>query len=179
MVVYLSCQCSYDMDKQSHLIVLSGLNYFSMPLTQCLVNEAPGSWFPWSVSVLECKVPNKHLSDFFSWVSRVLFQYEDYLSSYRIPITKIRQSYDCPIFMMGIPMLERLHLYIELAHRVCKQCPGGYQEFRYNFIIYNLLIHWDWVTHVCISKLDKLWLGAKPLSESVLAYCILLRFECI
>ena len=35
-----------------------------------------------------------------------------------IYIIKVRQSWDCLIFIAGIPILVRRHLYIEMAHRL-------------------------------------------------------------
>ena len=48
------------------------------------------------------------------------FQYKDHLSRYRIHIMKIRQSSDSLIFMMGILILVRQHLYIESAPSLLK-----------------------------------------------------------
>ena len=42
-----------------------------------------------------------------------LFQYKDSLSRYDISIIKIRPSWDCLIFIMGIPILVRWHLFLE------------------------------------------------------------------
>ena len=49
---------------------------------------------------------------------RTLSQYKYCLNKYGIPELKIRQSRDCLIFNMGIPMLVRRHLYIEMAPRL-------------------------------------------------------------
>ena len=47
--------------------------------------------------------------------SRALSQHKDCLLRNRIPIMKIRWSYDSIIYIMGIPILVRCHLYIETA----------------------------------------------------------------
>ena len=43
----------------------------------------------------------------------VMFQYKRRLFRYVISILKIRRSWDCLIFMMGIPVLVRRHIYIQ------------------------------------------------------------------
>ena len=39
------------------------------------------------------------------------FQYKDHLFNNRIHIIKVRPSWDCLIFIMGVPLLVRQHLY--------------------------------------------------------------------
>ena len=60
----------------------------------------------------------------------VLSQYEDWLSGYRIPIIKIKWSWDQLIFIMGIPILVRRHLYI-----------NGLMQERCNSIAIALELH--------------------------------------
>ena len=43
------------------------------------------------------------------------FNIKDIFPGVGIPIMKIRQSYDSIIFIMGIPILVRLHLYLDMA----------------------------------------------------------------
>ena len=58
-----------------------------------------------------------HISSNWKWMgpndNRAMFQYKNNLSKYSISIIKVRQSSDCPIFMMRILKLIRQHLYIE------------------------------------------------------------------
>ena len=60
-----------------------------------------------------------------------------------IPMIKIRWSWDCLIFIIGILMLVRWHLYIERTPVL----PGC------SLLLQEKLTHWGRVTHICVSKL--------------------------
>ena len=102
----------------------------------CLLNQDVASVDFWRLSFqssiwIQHGVP--HWS-FWNWIAcRGLFQYNGWLSRGRIPITRIRQSWNCLVITMGIPMLPRCYLFIEMAMS--------------NFN------HWGRVTHICVGNL--------------------------
>ena len=84
------------------------------------------------------------------------FNIKTVFPSYGISILKIRRSRDRLIFNMGIPILVRGHLYIEMASRLSSEVIlAQYTEelicITGNFHL-ALLTHWGQVVHTCVSK---------------------------
>ena len=70
----------------------------------------------------------------------------------RISTIKIKQSIDHLIFIMGIPILLRQHLYIETA------APGHNEQMTFlkmsAKIIYDFITHWGWIAKTSESQIS-------------------------
>ena len=69
----------------------------------------------------------------------VLSQYEDCFPGMGIFIIKIRRSWDCLIFMMGIPKVVKQHLYIEMAPRL-QRSPSSDRNLHALWSLFNSLV---------------------------------------
>ena len=75
--------------------------------------------YPQNAGVLVVLVAN----NFVVWIqARLLFSIRTVFPDIGIPIIKIRQSWDHPILMLGIPTLARRQLHTELG-----PCPDSYE----------------------------------------------------
>ena len=156
-----------------------------------------------------------------NWVNVILddVQYKDGFLGMEISIIKIRESSDCLIFIMGIHIPVRRHLYIKIGPWFLTS-PSHQQailifyndnilvfleinfqvhvalinyikwiyiskslHFNVNSLVLLIFIyeeickffsHWGWRMHIYLSvKYTIIGFGTKPLSEPVLAYCLL------
>ena len=70
-----------------------------------------------------------------TFVTRAPSQYKDGLFRYRPVIIKMRWSWDRLIFIVGIPILVRLHIYIETGPR-----PLGTERISLDHKLYNIFV---------------------------------------
>ena len=75
----------------------------------------------WTLFVLSCHFISVTYMIYMRYVS-ILFNVKTVFPRYRIPVLKIRRSWDHLIFNLGITILVRWHLYIEPPPDFCHWC---------------------------------------------------------
>ena len=134
-------------------------------------NQCHGCWWPGDI---RSQVINSHDIDLvlakYSGLSSSRFVYKHprprfniktIFPRHGIPMLKIRRSWGRLIFNMGIPILERWHLYIDTAPRVIEEDFGengrsvNVHMHIYHHIIRNQYVDWSWAATISLLYYDK------------------------
>ena len=97
--------------------------------------------WPWPLPAHQLYKHARYINGSVMW-PWTTFQYKDSIFKYRIPIIEIIQSWDCLIFIMGIPLLVRKPFNTEVAI----WCPLQGLLYRHHIILFKSMnLTQDWM----------------------------------